>query len=108
MTNQKRRDEPSGEIGYRGALPTRNDSLAPIWVAAVIVIFLMIFVLNFAGLPSSLFPSPTPLPTASVAPSGTGSPSGSGLPSGSPSASGSGAASPSGSISAAPSPSGTP
>jgi hypothetical protein len=90
MTNQKRRDEPSGESGYRGALPTRDDSLARIWVAAVIVIFLMLFLLNFAGLPSSLFPSPTPLPSVSAAPSG------------SPSTSGSGSASPSGSVAATP------
>ena len=69
MTNQKRRDEPAGETGYRGALPTRTDSLARAWVTAVIVIFLMLFVLNFAGLPSSLLPSPTPLPTVSAAPS---------------------------------------
>jgi hypothetical protein len=88
MTNQKRRDEPSGESGYRGALPTRDDSLARIWVAAVIVIFLMLFVLNFAGLPGSLLPSPTPLPSVSVPPSG------------SPGASGSGSASPSASVSA--------
>lgn len=90
MTNQKRRDELSGESGYRGALPTRDDSLARVWVAAVIVIFLMLFVLNFAGLPSSLLPSPTPLPSVSAAPSG------------SPSASGSISASPSGSVSATP------
>jgi len=89
MTIQKRRDEPSGESGYRGALPTRDDLLARIWVAAVIVIFLLIFLLSFAGLPGSLLPSATPLPTVSVAPS----------------ASGSGAASPSASASATAAPS---
>ena len=96
MTNQKRRDEPSGETGYRGALPTRNDSLARIWVAAVIVIFLMLFVLNFAGLPSALLPSPTPLPNAL--------PTVSAAPSGSPGASGTASSTPAASASAAPSP----
>jgi len=94
MTNQKRRDEPSGEAGYRGALPTRDDSLARIWVASVIVIFAMIFVLSFAGLPGSLLPSPTPLPTASATPVPSGS--------GSAGASGSGSASPSASVTPAP------
>ena len=100
MTSQKRRDEPSGEAGYRGALPTRDDSLARIWVAAVIVIFLMIFVLSFAGLPGSLLPSPTPLPAASATPVPSGS--------GSPSTSGSGSANPSVGVSATPAASATP
>jgi len=75
MTNQKRRDEAPSEAGYRGSLPTRDDSLARIWVTAVIVLFLLLFVLNFAGIPSSLLPSPTPLPSISAAPSASVAPS---------------------------------
>lgn len=73
MTNQR-------STGYRGALPPSNDRLAAPWVVAVIAIFVLMFVLAFAGLPSALFPEETPLPlpsldasipASSVAPSGS-------------------------------------
>ena len=67
--------------GYRGALPPREDRLAMPWVAVVIALFLLMFVLAFLGVPSSLFPEATPLPSlnpsipaSSVAPSGSVSP----------------------------------
>ncbi|HEY7463799.1 MAG TPA: hypothetical protein VH987_05080 [Candidatus Limnocylindria bacterium] len=67
MTDQQR---PGG---YRGALPTRNDALARPWVVAVIVMFVLIFVLAFVGIPSKLLrasesPGPTigPLPSVSA------------------------------------------
>jgi hypothetical protein len=85
--------------GYRGALPPRTDRLARPWVVVVFVIFVLIFALSFANIPSSIFPTPsvTPLPSFSIAPSGSGGPSGS------PNASASAAATASGSASAAPS-----
>ena len=49
MTDQGR------PTGYRGALPPRNDALARPWVIAVIAIFVLMFVLAFAGIPSSIF-----------------------------------------------------
>ena len=54
--------------GYRGALPTRNDALAKPWVIAVIVIFLLIFVLAALGFPSKAFPrsSAEPRPSTSI------------------------------------------
>jgi hypothetical protein len=78
MTDPRR---PEG--GYRGALPPRGDALARPWVVAVIAIFLLIFVLTFAGLPSKLFVEPTPFPvfpsaSASGLPSVSGAPSASG------------------------------
>ena len=70
MTDQR----PSG---YRGALPTRNDTIARPWVLAVIAIFLLMFVLSFLGFPSSLFPdaSGSPNPSFSLAPSTSAAPS---------------------------------
>lgn len=66
-----------GEAGYRGALPPRNDRLAAPWVIAVIAIFVLMIVLSFVGLPSSLFPAetPVPLPSASVEASASAEPS---------------------------------
>jgi hypothetical protein len=57
--------------GYRGALPPRNDAMAAPWVIAVIVIFLLIFVLAFLGFPSKVIPraSAAPQASGSVAPS---------------------------------------
>jgi hypothetical protein len=52
--------------GYRGALPTRNDALAKPWVIAVIVIFLLIFVLAALGFPSKAFPRSSAVPQAST------------------------------------------
>ena len=64
MTDQR----PSG---YRGALPTRNDTIARPWVLAVVAIFVLMFVLAFLGFPSSLFPQPSgsPNPSFSLSPS---------------------------------------
>ena len=64
MTEQR----PSG---YRGALPTRNDTIARPWVLAVVAIFVLMFVLAFLGFPSSLFPEPSgsPNPSFSLSPS---------------------------------------
>lgn len=73
MTDQR----PSG---YRGALPTRNDTIARPWVLAVIAIFILMFVLSFLGFPTSLFPAPSgaPNPSFSLAPSTSAAPSVSG------------------------------
>ena len=82
MTDQR----PSG---YRGALPTRNDTLARPWVLAVVAIFVLMFVLAFLGFPSSLFPTPSgsPNPSFSLSPSTSAAPSASGDASASESAS---------------------
>jgi hypothetical protein len=79
MSNQQ------GQAGYRGALPPRNDRLAAPWVIVVIAIFVLMIVLSFLGLPSSLFPAetPVPLPSASVEASASAAPSGSAEASGS-------------------------
>ena len=73
MTDQR----PSG---YRGALPTRNDTIARPWVLAVVAIFVLMFVLAFLGFPSSLFPEPSgaPNPSFSLSPSTSAAPSSSG------------------------------
>lgn len=86
MTDAKGSREP----GYRGALPPRVDRLAPVWVLAVAGILVLVFVLSVLGVPSRLFPEPTPIPVPSVsaAPSPSGEPS----------------ASPSGSVVSSPSP----
>ncbi len=67
------------EPGYRGALPPRNDRMAGPWVIVVIALFLFMVVLALVGLPSSLFPAATPLPT--LAPSAVPSASASAAPS---------------------------
>ena len=89
MTDQR----PSG---YRGALPTRNDTIARPWVLAVVVIFVLMFVLAFLGFPSSLFPEPSgaPNPSSSLLPSGSAAPSASGDASASEEASASASESP--------------
>jgi len=89
MTDQR----PSG---YRGALPTRNDTIARPWVLAVVAIFVLMFVLAFLGFPSSLFPEPSgaPNPSSSILPSGSAAPSASGDASASEEASASASESP--------------
>jgi hypothetical protein len=54
------------------------DRLAAPWVISVAVIFLLIFALSIAGLPSKLFATPTgtPSPSLSISPSGSPGPSG--------------------------------
>jgi hypothetical protein len=71
-------DKPR-DPGYRGSLPPRVDRLARPWVLTVIGMFVLIFVLALAGIPSRLIPQPSavplpsvPAPSASVAPSGSG------------------------------------
>jgi hypothetical protein len=63
--------------GYRGSLPTRNDSIARPWVITVIVIFVLMFVLAFFGLPGKLFPKPTASPRACIDLQASASPAGS-------------------------------
>jgi hypothetical protein len=95
-------NEPRRDVGYRGALPTRQDRLARPWILAVIAIFVLVIVLSILGVPSRFVPDPTPIPLPSIpAVSDTPSPSPSPTPSVSPSPSGSAGAS--GSASASPS-----
>ncbi|MEO8252356.1 MAG: hypothetical protein ABI578_07770 [Chloroflexota bacterium] len=107
MSDQRRggageRGAPAPAPGYRGALAPRTDSLAKPWMLLVVVIFVLIFALGYAKVPSAIFPSPSPSPTpsASVAPSGSGGASGSAAPS----ASGAGTATPSATVVVTPSP----
>ncbi len=99
MTTSSQTPRPEGrsEPGYRGALPEREDRLARNWILAVIGIFVLIFVLSIAGIPSRFIPDPTPVPlpstptsSGSVEPSTSASPSASESESASPSASPSG------------------
>ena len=64
-------DKPR-DPGYRGSLPPRVDHLARPWVLTVIGVFVLIFVLALAGIPTRLVPQPSAVPSASVAPSGSG------------------------------------
>ena len=65
---------PERAPGYRGALAPRNDSLARIWIAVVAAVLVLIFVLPLFGIPSRLFPEPTPDPIPSIPiPSASGS-----------------------------------
>jgi thiol:disulfide interchange protein len=75
-----RRAEGSG--GYRGALPPGRDTLAAPWVIAVFAIFVLIFALSLAGIPSRLVTSPSPNPSGipSASASGSAGPSASGAP----------------------------
>ena len=65
------------EPGYRGSLPPRQDHLARPWILTVIGIFVLIFVLAIAGVPSRFLPDPTPIPTAIPTASPSAEPSGS-------------------------------
>ena len=56
------------DVGYRGSLPPRNDHIARPWVITVIAIFVLIFLLAIAGLPSRLLPTATPAPIPSFSP----------------------------------------
>lgn len=64
------------DVGYRGSLPPRNDRIARPWVITVLGIFVLIFVLAIAGLPSRLLPdaTPAPIPSFSLEPSPISSP----------------------------------
>lgn len=74
-----------GQVGYRGSLPPRTDRMALPWLATVVAVFVLVFLLAFLGVPSRFFPSPSIEPNPSVLPSGSAIPSG--VPSGVPSAS---------------------
>jgi len=82
MTDRK----AEGSGGYRGALPPGRDTLAAPWVIAVFVIFVLIFALSLAGIPSRLVASPSPNPSGIPSASASAGPSasGSGAPSASP------------------------
>ena len=96
-TNQSPRpDPPRPEPGYRGSLPTREDRLARPWILAVLGIFVLVLVLSATGIPSRLFPEPTPVPLPSAPISSTSAEPSASL-SAEPSASVSAEASPSGS-----------
>ena len=100
MTNEPKRD-----VGYRGALPTRQDRLAKPWILTVVAIFVLVIVLSIAGIPSRFIPEPTTAPLPSIpAASDTPEPSESPSPSASPSGSASGSLSPSPSASPTPAP----
>ncbi|TMB55339.1 MAG: hypothetical protein E6J47_06875 [Chloroflexi bacterium] len=64
--------------GYRGSLPPRKDRLAAPWVLLATAVFVLIFVVAFLGIPTKLFPEPTPSPLPSIiflaSPSASGSP----------------------------------
>jgi hypothetical protein len=94
-------NEPRREVGYRGALPIRDDRLARPWILTVVGIFVLVIVLSVLGIPSSLIPEPTPVPLPSI-PEASASPEPNDSPS--PSASGSAAASGAASPSATPAP----
>ena len=107
MTDQRRAvPDRGGEQqapGYRGALPPRTDSLARPWVIVVFAIFVLIFALSLANVPTTLFPSSSASPVPSV----TAAPSGSATASGSPNPSASASASAAASASVSPIPSGS-
>ena len=68
--------QPPRAPGYRGRLPPRNDRLAVPWVIAVVAVFVLVFVLAFAGIPSKLFATPSEAPGSSIVPSSSAAPSG--------------------------------
>ena len=87
-TSQTPRSDPArAEPGYRGALPTREDRLARPWILTVIGIFVLVIVLSVLGVPSRIFPEPTPDPLPSLPPSGSLEPSASAPEAASPAAS---------------------
>ena len=96
--------DPQREPGYRGALSSRDDTLARPWILIVLGIFVLIVVLSLAGIPSRFIPEPTPIPL----PSATAEPSPSASASAEPSGSADESAEPSGSGSAEPSGSAAP
>ena len=102
MTNEPKRD-----VGYRGALPIRQDRLARPWILTIFGILVLIIVLSIAGIPSRFIPEPTAVPLPSI-PAASDSPepteSASPSPSASASASASGSGSPSASASPTPAP----
>jgi hypothetical protein len=87
-------NEPRRDVGYRGALPIRDDRLARPWILAVIAIFVLVIVLSILGVPSRFVPEPTPIPLPSI-PAASDTPSPSPSPSASPPGSGAATASPS-------------
>jgi hypothetical protein len=107
-----RDDSESRQPGYRGSLTLRDDRLGGPWVIAVLAIFVLVFALSFAGLPSRLFPAPSASPIPSEAlpssslPAQSGSPGASETPA--PSASGGAAASGSPAATATPATTATP
>jgi uncharacterized membrane protein len=68
--------QPPRAPGYRGTLPPRNDRLAVPWVITVVAVFVLVFVLAFAGIPSKLFATPSASPGSSIVPSSSAAPSG--------------------------------
>jgi len=68
--------QPPRAPGYRGTLPPRNDRLAVPWVITVVAVFVLVFVLAFAGIPSKLFATPSASPGATIVPSSSAAPSG--------------------------------
>jgi len=67
--------QPPRAPGYRGSLPTRTDRLAVPWVITVVAVFLLVFVLALAGIPSKLFATPSASPGSSLVPSSSAAPS---------------------------------
>jgi hypothetical protein len=72
-TDAARPPRPGTAGGYRGALAPRDDMLAAPWLAIVITIFVMMFVLAFLDVPSRFFaeevpPPVTPAPTLDISP----------------------------------------
>lgn len=70
-----RPDAPGNEPGYRKSLPTRDDRLARPWILTILGIFVLVFVLSILGIPSRLFPEPTPVPLPSTPSSSSVEPS---------------------------------
>jgi len=68
--------QPPRPPGYRGTLSPRNDRLAVPWVITVVAVFVFVFVLAFAGIPSRLFATPSLAPGSSIVPSSSAAPSG--------------------------------
>ena len=68
--------QPPRAPGYRGTLPPRTDRLAVPWVITVVAVFVLVFVLAFAGIPSKLFATPSASPGSSIVPSSSAAPSG--------------------------------
>ncbi len=79
MTSQTPRPDPArNEPGYRKSLATREDRLARPWILTILGIFVLVLVLSLLGLPSRLFPEPTPIPLPSTPASSSVEPAASG------------------------------